>query len=181
MNLSDDKRRFQGGDSGAGDGLGTVAHAGPAHPLAVGAVGFGPAWTMEDSMAASIVRLEQELEEANARIAVLEEEQRILAKGSGADRPEPSAHFCSSCGVAWAAHLGIAGTCEALRQALEERDEARLQYRSTEALAMALVKTINEMKEERVDLKLKITALRDQLCADKCRDKSQADGGWGNI
>ena len=176
MNLSDDKRRFQGGDSGAGDGLGTVAHAGPAHPLAVGAVGFGPAWTMEDSMAASIVRLEQELEEANARVAVLEEEQRILAKGSGAERLG-----CESCGVAWAEHLGIAGTCKALRQAVEERDEARLQYRSTEALAMALVKTINEMKEERVDLKLKIQALRDQICQDKCRDKAAADGGWGNI
>ena len=48
-----------------------------------------------------------------------------------------------------------------------ERDEARLQYRSTEALAMALVKTIGQMKDERVDLKLKIQALR--------------DGGWANI
>ena len=142
MNLSDDKRRFQRGDSGAGDGLGTVAHAGPAHPLTVGAVGFGPGWTMEDSMAASIVRLEQDLDEANARIAVLEEQARIL---------------------------------------VAERDEARIQYRSTEALAMALVKTINEMKEERVHLKLKIEALRDQLCADKCRDKAAADGGWVNI
>ena len=142
MNLSDDKRRFQRGDCGAGDGLGTVAYAGPAHSLTVGAVGFGPAWSVEDSMAASIVRLEQEREESNARIAVLEEQARILA---------------------------------------EERDEARLQYRSTEALAMALVKTINEMKEERVDLKLKIESLRDQLCADKCRDKAAADGGWANI
>jgi len=65
--------------------------------LTVGAVGFGPAWqddddgwvqltekgrrAVTDSMAASILRLEQELEEANARIAVLEEEQRILARG----------------------------------------------------------------------------------------------------
>lgn len=78
MNLSDDKRRFQRGDSGAGDGLGTVAHAGPAHSLTVGAVGFGPAWTMEDSMAASIVRLQCEVEERDARIAVLEEQARIL-------------------------------------------------------------------------------------------------------
>ena len=172
MNLSEQ----QGADRKAGAvGFGGHNNAAPAD-FQVGAVGFGPGWTMEDSMAASIVRLEQELEEANARVAVLEEEQKILAHGSGADRLG-----CPSCGVAWAAHLGIAGTCEALRQAVEERDEARLQYRSTEALAMALVKTINEMKEERVDLKLKIEALRDQLCADKCRDKSQADGGWGNI
>ena len=105
MNLSDDNRRFQRGDRGAGDGLGTVAHAGPAHSLTVGAV----AWTVEDAMAASIVRLEQELDEANARVAVLEEEQKILAKGfpspakaaviegrtgeTGAKRPEPSPQF----------------------------------------------------------------------------------------
>ena len=77
--------------------------------------------------------------------------------------------------------LMIAVCAEVIGEIGRERDEARLQYRSTEALAMALVKTINEMKEERVDLKLKIESLRDQLCADKCRDKSQADGGWGNI
>ena len=160
MNLSDDNTPPKGRNAGAVPVWGPACAA-PAH-FEVGAVGFGPGWTMEDSMAASIVRLEQELEEANARVAVLEEEQKILAHGSGADRLG-----CPSCGVAWAAHLGIAGTCEALRQAVEERDEARLQYRSTEALAMALVKTIGELKEERVDLKLKIQALR--------------DGGWGNI
>jgi cell division protein FtsB len=70
---------------------------------------------------------------------------------------------------------------EQARIITEERDEARIQYRSTEALGMALVKTIGEMKAERVDLKAKIEALRDQLCADKCRDKAQADGGWANI
>jgi hypothetical protein len=142
MNLSQDKRSPDGGISGGGAGNWGQQQAAPAHPMTVGAVGFGPGWTMEDSMAASIVRLEQEREEANARIAMLEEQARIL---------------------------------------VAERDEARLQYRSTEALAMALVKTINEMKEERVDLKLKIEALRDQICQDKCRDKSAADGGWANI
>lgn len=138
MNLSEQ----QGADRKAGAvGFGGHNNAAPAD-FQVGAVGFGPAWTMEDSMAASIVRLQCEVEERDARIAVLEEQARILA---------------------------------------EERDEARLQYRSTEALAMALVKTINEMKEERVDLKLKIEALRDQICQDKCRDKAAADGGWANI
>jgi hypothetical protein len=132
----------QGSDRKAGAvGFGGHNNAAPAD-FQVGAVGFGPGWTMEDSMAASIVRLQCEVEERDARIAVLEEQARILA---------------------------------------EERDEARLQYRSTEALAMALVKTINEMKEERVDLKLKIEALRDQICQDKCRDKSAADGGWASI
>jgi hypothetical protein len=58
--------------------LGGSAQAAPAHPLVVGELGFGPSWTMEDSMAASIVRLECEKEELIARVAVLEEEQKIL-------------------------------------------------------------------------------------------------------
>ena len=57
--------------------LGGSAQAAPAQ-FTVGAVGFGPTWTMEDSMAASIVRLECEKEELIARVAVLEEEQKIL-------------------------------------------------------------------------------------------------------
>jgi len=81
MNLSEDKRRFQGGDSGAGGSLGTAAHAGPAHPhYQIGAVGFGPAWTMEDSMAASIVRLECEKSELEAEVAMLKEAMLLLAK-----------------------------------------------------------------------------------------------------
>lgn len=109
MNLPLRQAASQRGDNRAGgDGIGTVANP-PAQPLVVGSVGFGPAWTTEDSMAASIVRLQHQLEEANARIALLEEEQRILAKGhqghakaavieggtgfSGAERPEPSPHL----------------------------------------------------------------------------------------
>jgi hypothetical protein len=60
------------------------------------------------SLADSVVRHMAELEEANARIAVLEEEQKVLkrerdnalaavtegcAGNSGAERPEPSPHF----------------------------------------------------------------------------------------
>ena len=80
MNLSDDKRRFQRGDTNAGavPELGP-AHAAPAH-FQVGAVGFGPAWTVEDSMAASIVRLEQENQELRAEIAVAEQERAILVR-----------------------------------------------------------------------------------------------------
>jgi hypothetical protein len=66
--------------SGAGGSLGTAANAGPAHPLTVGAVGFGPNWTTEDSMAASIIRLQCENDELTARVAVLEEEQRIIVR-----------------------------------------------------------------------------------------------------
>jgi regulator of replication initiation timing len=48
--------------------------------MTVGAVGFGPAWTMEDSMAASIVRLEQEAEELRATVATWEVERGILVR-----------------------------------------------------------------------------------------------------
>jgi hypothetical protein len=42
----------------------------------------------------------------------------------------------------------------------EERDEARVQYRSTEALAMALVKTIDELKTEKADLVVRLNNLQ---------------------
>jgi hypothetical protein len=61
----------------------------------VGEIGFGPAWSdglyeqmreagvctacgMADSMAASIIRLEQENQELRAEVALLREEQNIL-------------------------------------------------------------------------------------------------------
>jgi hypothetical protein len=121
MNLSDDKRRFQRGDTNAGavPELGP-AHAAPAH-FQVGAVGFGPAWSAEDSMAASIVRLEQEADELRATNAVAEQERAIL------------------------------------------------------------VREMERLREQIADHRNTIESLRDQLCADKCRDKAAADGGWGNI
>jgi len=81
MNLSKGHTAFHGGGtSGAGGTLGGAANAGPAHPLTVGAVGFGPNWTVEDAMAASIVRLECANEELTARVAVLEAEQQIIVR-----------------------------------------------------------------------------------------------------
>lgn len=44
----------------------------------VGEIGFGPSWSAEDSMAASIIRLEQENQELRAEVALLREEQNIL-------------------------------------------------------------------------------------------------------
>ena len=41
-----------------------------------------------------------------------------------------------------------------------ERDEARIQYRSTEALAMALVKTIDQLKAEKAELTVKLVNLQ---------------------
>jgi cell division protein FtsB len=96
--------------------------------MLVGRVGFGesfqacPAsYSTEDSMAASIVRLECEGDELRAEVAMLKEQARILA---------------------------------------EERDEARIQYRSTEALGMALVKTIDELKTEKADLFVQLVNLK---------------------
>jgi hypothetical protein len=82
MNLSSGHTAFPRGkhtNSGAGGTLGGAANAGPA-PLTVGAVGFGPNWTTEDSMAASIIRLECENDELRAEVALLREEQAILKR-----------------------------------------------------------------------------------------------------
>jgi hypothetical protein len=78
MNLSQGQQTSYGENAGAVPELGP-AHAAPAH-FQVGAVGFGPAWTVEDSMAASIVRLEQENQELRAEIAVAEQERAILVR-----------------------------------------------------------------------------------------------------
>lgn len=43
-------------------------------------------------------------------------------------------------------------SAEFARKLERERDEARVQYRSTEALAMALVRTIDELKTEKSEL-----------------------------
>ena len=67
-----------------GNNAGAVAFGGPqqAAPaqFQVGAVGFGPAGTVEDSMAASIIRLEQENQELRAANAVAEQEREILLR-----------------------------------------------------------------------------------------------------
>lgn len=84
MNLSTDKRSPVRGQqqqpAGAGV-LGGHTNTAPAHPhYTVGEVGFGRSWSCEDSMAASIVRLQGQLDEANAQIALLEQEQKILVE-----------------------------------------------------------------------------------------------------
>ena len=120
MNLSQDKRCFQGGTSRGGDGIGAVAYAAPAQ-LSVGAVGFGPTWQddepslrpMYESACQTIVRLECEADELRAEVALLQEQARIVA---------------------------------------EERDEARMQYRSTHTLAEVMVKSRNEFLEALRDI-----------------------------
>jgi hypothetical protein len=150
MNLSNGHTAFHGGGtSGAGDSLGAVANAGPAHPLTVGEIGFGPMWSDEpslrelyDTACASIVRAECEADELRAEVAMLKQAMLLLA---------------------------------------EERDEARVEVRSLNAFAESLVKTIGELKAERVELKATINTYRDEACRESCRDKAAADGGWANI
>lgn len=118
------------GETGSrgGAGIGASAQAAPANPsYTVGAVGFGPSWqddepslrAMYDAACALIVRLECEADELRAEVALLREEQKILAErfdarlhgagttaevkaavtegGTGgypsAERPEPSPTF----------------------------------------------------------------------------------------
>ena len=94
MNLSQDNTPPTGRNAGAVPVWGP-ADAAPAHHMTVGAVGFGPNWDDEedtvqltwhgwkrvsDSMAASIVRLEQENEELRATVATWEVERGILVR-----------------------------------------------------------------------------------------------------
>jgi len=71
-------------------------------------------YSAEDSMAASIVRLECEADELRASVALLE----------------------------------------------AERDLLRVQFRAAEALGMALVKTIGQLKEEKADLFVQLVNLK---------------------
>lgn len=67
-----------GGVCGEAGGVCVGAQGAPSANFQIGSVGFGPAWSAEDSMAESIVRLQRELEEAQAQCAVYEAERSIL-------------------------------------------------------------------------------------------------------
>lgn len=180
MNLSEDKQPPTGRNAGAVPVWGP-AHAAPAHPMTVGAVGFGPAWTMEDSMAASIVRLEQEAEELRAEVALLREERAILQRkfagviegGTNAAVPSPSGEH------------GRPSDLSPRTNLTEVRGVPIEELRATNAVAeqerAILVREMERLREQIADYRNTIESLRDQLCADKCRDKAAADGGWANI
>jgi hypothetical protein len=92
MNLSTGQAASRRGDnnnnSGGGGTLRGAFDAAPANSLTVGAVGFGPMWQddeptlreLYDVACASIVRLEQEAEEARATLATWEVERGILVR-----------------------------------------------------------------------------------------------------
>lgn len=80
MNFPLNKPSHRGGGNSGGVGIG-VPGAPPEESFTVGAVGFGPHWSnTEDSMAASIIRLECEADELRAGAALAEAERIEMAK-----------------------------------------------------------------------------------------------------
>ena len=140
MNLSNDKRSPVGQQTAEAGHFRDVAQTASANSFAdfdddtVELTHKGYAQIV-DGMAKSIVRLEREAEELRAGAALAEAERIEMAKML---RSEREAH----------------AVCQ------NERDEARVQYRSTEALAMALVKTIDELRTEKADLFVKLVNLQ---------------------
>lgn len=155
--------------------LGGPQHSGPANTL-----------TIEDAMAASILRLEQENQELRAEVALLREEQKILAKGhqghakaavteggtgfSGAERPEPSPH------------LRIGGR-EMNDRPTPETEAAVIA--SNGQWSYVLRETCERLERERDEARAIVESYRDAACRESCRDKEAADriGGnrWSNI
>ena len=75
------------------------------------------------------------------------------------DTPETDA-YVAKLAHDWVLDFGAFDLLLAHARSLErERDEARVQYRTTEALAMALVKTIDELKTEKAELVVKLVNL----------------------
>jgi hypothetical protein len=80
-------------NAGAVD-LGGSAQAASAN-FQIGAVGFGPHWSnAEDSMAASIIRLECQKDELNAEVALLREQARIMQRTIESLRDQLCADKC---------------------------------------------------------------------------------------
>ena len=150
----------EGMPAGAVDLGGSAKAASVGYP--VGAIHFGPAWEddtvqlthkgwsqITDGMAKSIVRLECEADELRAEVAMLKEQARILAEERDEAR-DTVLRLRKQRAIA----RNFGGQME------RERDEARVQYRSTEALGMALVKTIDQLKAEKAELFVQLVNLK---------------------
>jgi hypothetical protein len=62
-----------------------------------------------------------------------------------------------------------------------EDDEVCLTDKGWKTITDSMAASIIRLEQELAEAKATIESLRDQLCADKCRDKAAADGGWANI
>jgi hypothetical protein len=173
----------------------------------LGNVCFGPArstWTAEDAMAASIVRLDDQLtkargmvlklrreraaqdaliDELRAEVALLREERAILQKefagviegGTNTAVPSPSGgHGCPS-------DLSPRTTLETVAFLRKFNLWRRGGYDQQPPRAHEVGEAIDSACDHIERMEREIEGLRDALCEYKCRDKAAADGGWGNI
>ena len=63
-------------------------------------------------------------------------------------QPAESQPHCTSCGVPWASHMGIVGTCAEKAQLRKERDEARREVCNW-SVGVGLKATSQAVAEER--------------------------------
>jgi cell division protein FtsB len=131
--------------------------------MLVGRVGFGesfqacPAsYSTEDSMAASIVRLEFEADELRAEVAMLKQGMVILAE----ERDEARKLLAEARDKIFVLRKQRAIARNFGDQMERERDEAQMQYRTTELLGMALVKTIDQLKAEKAAIFAQLVSLQ---------------------
>jgi cell division protein FtsB len=127
--------------------------------MLVGRVGFGesfqacPAnYSAEDSMAASIVRLECEADELRAEVAMLKQGMVMLAQERDEARAE--LEMWRDGNILHEIHR------DELEKVERERDEAQMQYRTTELLGLELVKTIDRLKAEKAAIFSQLVSLQ---------------------
>jgi cell division protein FtsB len=137
-----------------------------------------------DIACAAIVRQEAEADELRAEVAMLKQGMVILAQERNEAREEArratydaaqetikvstvKSHWIEACREREEARdtvLSLRKQRAIARnfgeQMERERDEARVQFRSVEALGMALVKTIDELKTEKADLFVQLVNLK---------------------
>jgi uncharacterized coiled-coil DUF342 family protein len=139
-----------------------------------------------DGMAKSIVRLECEADELRAEVAMLKQGMVMLAEERDEAREKAERYRLEANAMMAKLHelqayadkladglpAGMlprdvenlreanAGLAEDLQKAEQERDEARMQYRTIELLGMALVKTIDQLKAEKAAIFSQLISLQ---------------------
>ena len=63
----------------------------------------------------------------------------------------------------------------------QENQELRAEVALAEAERIEMAKMLRSEREAHAECQNELDAYRDAACADKCRDKAAADGGWANI
>lgn len=63
----------------------------------------------------------------------------------------------------------------------QENQELRAEVALAEAERIEMAKMLRSERQAHAKCQNELDAYRDAACADKCRDKAAADGGWANI